>query len=125
MGSTVIVRFFALVLAGVLAWAGFAAQEPGRAPAALMAGQALAALHDGSPWHLDPGPADEPAQHDPHDTQSHAETLSDLPALVPVRHAAQAPALTMARPGPYTLATLHPPYLDGLRRPPRPAQGAA
>jgi hypothetical protein len=31
----------------------------------------------------------------------------------------------MARPGPYTLAALHPPYLDGLRRPPRPAHGAA
>jgi hypothetical protein len=126
MGSPVIARLFALVLALVLAWAGFAAQEPVRAPAALGAGQALAALQDGSPsWHLDPSPAGEPGQHEPHDTQSHAETLSDLPALVPVRHAAQAPALTMARPGPYTLATLHPPYLDGLRRPPRPAHGAA
>jgi len=110
-------------------------QGPARwqaAPAAaqvalLVASHAQAAPQGDSPQPLAQSPAEAPGpgQDDPHDTQTHAETLSDLPALMPDRHAAQAPALTMARPGPYTLAVLRPPYLDGLRRPPRPAHGAA
>lgn len=119
MGSPVIARLFALVLALVLAWAGLVVQRPAYAVAAPAAEQALAALQAGDSQHLAQNPAGEPTPDDPHDAQSHAETLSDLPALVPERHAAQVPALTMARPGPYTLAALHPPYLDGLRRPPR------
>ena len=120
MGSPVITRLFALVLALVLAWAGLAAQRPAHAAAAPAAEQALAqVLQADGPQHLGQSPAGEPTPDDPYDAQSHAETLSDLPALVPERHAAQVPALTMARPGPYTLAALHPPYLDGLRRPPR------
>lgn len=131
MGSPASARLFALVLALVLAWTGAAAQEPSRAPAAwagtLVAEQALAALQAGGLDDLCPSaqsPANEPAHGNPHDGQTPAETLSDLPALVPAGHEAQAPPLTMARPGPYTLAALHPPYLDGLRRPPRPARGA-
>lgn len=92
-----------------------------------MAGQALASLQAGGLDHAVPSfqsPADEPAPDDPHDAQTPAETLSDLPGLVPACHEAQAPPLTMARPGPYTLAAWHPPYLDGLRRPPRPARCA-
>jgi len=119
MGFPVVTRLFALVLALVLAWAGLAAQPPAHAVAAPAAEQALAALQAGGPQHLGQSPANEPTPDDPYDAQSHAETLSDLPALVPERHVAQVPALTMARPGPYTLAALHPPYLDGLRRPPR------
>ena len=135
MGSPVTARLFALVLALVLAWTSFATQGPARVLAAPAAAQGVAwmanptqATQPGdSPQHQAQSPADAPGpgQDDPHDTQTHAETLSDLPALMPDRHAAQAPALTMARPGPYTLAVLHPPYLDGLRRPPRPAHGAA
>ena len=121
MGSPVIARLLALVLALVLAWSGLVVQRPAHAEAAPAAEQALAEAEvqaDGLP-HMGQCPAGEPAPDDPYDAQSHAETLSDLPALVPERHAAQVPALTMARPGPYTLAALHPPYLDGLRRPPR------
>jgi len=99
----------------------------------LMAGQvgeqALGTFHAGdmNMDHAAPSsrsPADEPARDDPHDAQTPTETLSDLPALLPGFHEAHAPPLTMARPGPYTLAAWHPPYLDGLRRPPRPAPGA-
>ncbi|HET7865683.1 MAG TPA: hypothetical protein VFL86_14870 [Burkholderiaceae bacterium] len=119
MGSPVIARLFALVLALVLAWSGLAAPQPAHAAAE----QVPAALQAEGPQHPGQGLVGEPAGDDPSDTQSdaqsHAETLSDLPALAPERHAAQVPALTMARPGPYTLAALHPPYLDGLRRPPR------
>ena len=131
MASLITARLFALVLALVLAWTSFATQGPARllaAPAAeQVAEQALATLQGESPQHRGQSPADAPSpgQDDPHDTQTHAETLSDLPALMPDRHAAQAPALTMARPGPYTLAAFHPPYLGGLRRPPRPTHGAA
>lgn len=126
MGSPAFVRFFALVLALVLAWTGAAAQQSVHAPAvrAVVAEQALASLQAGGLDQAAPSsqsPADEPAQDDPHDAQTPAETLSDLPALVPACHESQAPPLTMARPGPYTLAALHPPYLDGLRRPPRSA----
>jgi hypothetical protein len=135
MGSPAFARFFALVLALVLAWTAAAAQEPARAPAVwageLMAAQGtppsvaelVASLQAGGLDHP-ARPADGPAQDGPHDVQTPAETLTDLPALVPGCHEAQAPPLTMARPGPYTLAALHPPYLDGLRRPPRPALGA-
>lgn len=119
MGSPVIARLFALVLALVLSWSGLASQRPAHAPAA---GHAQTALQAEAPQHRGQCLADEPAPAvpgDPYEAQSHAETLSDLPALVPQRHAAQVPALTMARPGPYTLAAWHPPFLDGLRRPPR------
>ena len=124
MGSPVIVRLFAWMLALVLALTGLAVQQPAHAAAAPAVEQVLAALQAGVPQHLgqsasgEPTP-DDPTPDDPYGAQSHTETLSDLPALVPQRHAAQVPSLTMARPGPYTLAALHPPYLDGLRRPPR------
>lgn len=141
MGSPAFARFFALVLVLVLTWTGAAAQEPVRASAVWagdlvanqvadpVAEQALASLQAGClgldhPAPSSQNPADEPVQDDPHNVQTPAETLSDLPALVPGCHEAQAPPLTMARPGPYTLAALHPPFLDGLRRPPRPALGA-
>lgn len=123
MGTPVIARLFALVLALVMVCSGLAAPQPAHAAVAPAAEQALTALQAEGLQHLGQCSAGEPAADDPYDAkadaQSHAETLSDLPALAPARHAAQVPALTMARPGPYTLAALHPPYLDGLRRPPR------
>jgi hypothetical protein len=116
MGSPSVARFLALVLALVLSWTGAAAHEL----AAKDVGSHEAAAQWVSDFSLDASApvadltGSAPASNDPHDGYTPIETLSE----------AQAPPLTMARPGPYALVEFHPPYLDGLRRPPRSAHSA-
>lgn len=110
-------RVIAFLLAAVLAWAGFATKQ---LPLSLgSAGVELTAVSSADI--AAPGDAsDSVADHrlDDQPSQGHTETLVDLPGLVPVRQSAATPALRMSRPGPYALAPMPPPYLDGLQRPP-------
>ncbi|MEF7612430.1 hypothetical protein V4F39_00820 [Aquincola sp. MAHUQ-54] len=112
-------RVLTFFVAFMLFWFGLAAPEPVAAAAAPEAAAqvetSLAGVEQGSPGHE--RAAGDPPGEKPF-VQLHAEGAADVPALLPVRPAADAPTLTMGRPRPYATAAWLAPYLDGLQRPP-------
>lgn len=116
-------RAVAFLLAFVVLWSGFAAQDaaPSAALATLehagaeAAGDASQRTHGGAGEH--------PAELQP--SQALAEGATDLPALITDLDGGLLPALASVRPPRYAQALRLPPYLDGLRRPPRALRAAA
>lgn len=110
-------RLIAFLLVFVLAFAGLSTQEvPSQfgssdleAPATSVAVIATTGVDPASFGEL---------QRDDQLPLSHAETLVDLPGLVPVGPSAANHAPRTPRPGRYATAAMPPPYLDGLQRPP-------
>jgi len=117
-------RVVAFLLAVVLAFAGLSTQgEPLQFGSSDVGAPAMSLADIATT-------GDEPAsfgdrQRDDQLPLSHAETLVDLPGLVPVGHSAAIPALRAPRPGRYATAAMPPPYLDGLQRPPSTADRLA
>lgn len=109
----------AIVLAIVLLWAGFATHERPVFQASPEAAAASAVPADLAPPGVDQGSVDD--HHlDDQPSQAQIETLADLPGAIAAHHLVPAPSLVAVLLAPYTVRAQHPPWLDGLQRPPRP-----
>lgn len=115
-------RALAFLLAFVLLWTGISGPQPAHALAAPDRAP-LALSLPAEPAACTPtAPADEPPAAAPAESLAagHAESLADPLALLMDGAPAPATALRMARPHPGAAPTRLAPFLDGLRRPPRP-----
>jgi len=111
------VRAIAFLLALVLSWSAFAGHAQAAPAVAADAPQPMELWTAASPDRLPEFPLD-PQPLDDAPAQTHAESSSELPALIPAGAAAPLPAHRTVHPRPRATPARAAPYLDGLQRPP-------
>ncbi|MDO9313903.1 MAG: hypothetical protein Q7T97_05095 [Burkholderiaceae bacterium] len=111
-------RLVALLVALVVFWSGFAAQETSITFSMANAEQQVDARSLGDPLDRMAGESANAQHPDELPAPACAEAQADLPAILTDGVLLPAPLLVMARPRPYAAITRLSPDLDGPQRPP-------